>query len=186
MLYTTQSTIAQNTVIRVAAIVSFTLLTALGARLSIPNQPVPFTFQVMVVLLAGLVLGPRDGFASQVLYLLAIAGGAPLDANGLGAAALSGPTAGYLYSFPIAAMAAGFLAIRQSVLVRWIAAMVGVGVIYVLGATYLKQYLGISWARAYELGVEPFILFDVLKALMAATLAESGRYWLMRFGNNAQ
>lgn len=183
MLYTTNSTVAQNVWVRVAAIVSFALLTGLGARLSIPNEPVPFTFQVMVALLAGLVLGPRDGAASQIMYLMAIAAGAPIDANLLGAAALSGPTAGYLYSFPVAAAVAGLLAIRESVVVRWAAAMAGVAVIYIIGATYLKQYLGISWETAYSLGVAPFIVLDVVKAAMAATLAESGRYWLSRYGN---
>ncbi len=183
MLYTTNSTMAQQVWVRVAAIVSFALLTGVGARLSIPNEPVPFTFQVMVALLAGLVLGPRDGFASQVLYLMAIAGGAPLDANALGAAALAGPTAGYLYGFPIAAAVTGFLAIREWVVVRWLAAMVGVAVIYAIGATYLKQYLGVSWETAYNFGIKPFIALDVLKALMAASLAESGRYWLSRYGN---
>lgn len=183
MLYTTNSSVAHNTWVRVAAIVSFALLTGIGARLSIPNEPVPFTFQVMVALLAGLVLGPRDGFASQAVYLLAIAGGAPIDANALGAAALAGPTAGYLYSFPVAAAVAGFVAIRESVLVRWGAALVGVAVIYAIGATYLKTYLGVSWETAYTIGVAPFIMLDILKALMAATLAESGRYWLNRYSN---
>lgn len=180
MLYTTNSTMASSLTIRMMAILSFALLTGVGARLSIPGEPVPVTFQVMVALLAGLVLGPRDGFMSQVVYLLAIAGGAPLDANALGAAAFAGPTAGYLYSFPIAAAVAGFLAVRDNVVVRWVAALVGVATIYAIGAIYLKTYLDLSWASAWSIGVAPFIALDVLKALLAATLAESGRFWLQR------
>ncbi len=50
---------------RLAVIAVFTLLTIVSARITIEIGPVPFTLQPLAVLLAGLVLGARDGFASQ-------------------------------------------------------------------------------------------------------------------------
>ena len=52
-----------RTLARIAAVGSFAALSAISARVTInlPFTPVPVTLQVLVVLLAGLVLGPRGG-----------------------------------------------------------------------------------------------------------------------------
>ena len=62
---------------RVGAVAFVTALTAAAAQISVPLPftPVPLTFQPMVVLVGGAVLGSRLGMASQLLYLaLGIAG----------------------------------------------------------------------------------------------------------------
>ena len=46
--------------------------------------------------------------------------------------------------------------------------------IYLVGASWLAAMLG-SWQQAWVLGVVPFILGDLLKAILAAGVAESGR-----------
>lgn len=156
----------------------FAAFTALAARVVIPLPftPVPITLQVMAVLLAGLVLGPRAGAASQLAYLAAIAAGLPLDARGLGPAALLGPTGGYLVGFVPAAFLAGWLAQRLSATrgSRFLAALTGVAVIYAAGVAWLALALG-DLDAAWRLGVAPFIGLDLGKALVAAVVAESGR-----------
>ena len=111
------------------SVVFFAVLTALAARVTIPLPftPVPVTLQVMVVLLAGLVLGARGGAASQITYLAAIVAGLPLDARGLGPASLAGPTAGYLLGFTVGAFITGWLAERlsSSLVNRFVAALAG-------------------------------------------------------------
>lgn len=178
MLYASNQRIAQNTQIRILAIFGFAVLTAIAAQISIPREPVPITFQVLMVLLAGIILGARDGAASQVTYLTGIAANLPIAANGMGSAAFAGPTAGYLYAFPIAAAIVGFLAINDSVWLRWIAGLVAVAVIYAIGTIYLKDYLNMTWQAAWAAGVTPFIVIDIFKALLAALLGESGRAFL--------
>lgn len=181
MLYVVRPQIATQSATRLLVIVATVILTALAAQVKIPYQPVPITFQVFMVLLSALVLGPRDAAAAMLVYLAAIGSGLPIDANNLGAAALAGPTAGYLYSFPLAAALSGLLAVRDAMPVRWLAGMVGVGLIYLMGSAWLKLELGLTWQAAYEAGVEPFILIDILKAAFAATLAEAGRQALLRW-----
>lgn len=162
---------------RLAWVLAFIVLTALSARVSIPLEPVPFTLQVLVVLLSGLVLGARDGALSQLGYVGLIGLGLPLDARGLGGAALFGPTGGFLMGFIAGAGLVGWLAERgaQRLAWRWLAGLVGVALIYLLGVLHLAAYAGLALGRAWELGAQPFVLLDVVKALLAAGLAETLR-----------
>ena len=91
-------------------IVTFSVLTFISAQVAVPTQPVPFTLQTMLVLLAGAFLGSRNGAASQVLYILAGVVGLPVFAGfSFGFAKLFGPTGGYLLSFPFAAFLVGYI-----------------------------------------------------------------------------
>jgi len=173
----TPNNIAATLPHRLAWMLAFIVLTALSSRLSIPLEPVPFTLQVLVVLLSGLVLGARDGALAQLGYVSLIALGLPLDARGLGSAALFGPTGGFLLGFVISAGLVGWLAERsaQRLAWRWLAGLAGVAVIYLFGVLHLAAYAGLALGRAWELGAQPFVLLDVLKALLAAGLTETLR-----------
>lgn len=165
--------------VRVAGVLLFAALTALTARITIhlPFTPVPVTLQTLAVVLSGLVLGARGGALAQLAYLGMIVVGLPFDANGLGPASLLGPTAGYLVGFVPAAFVTGWLAERISVRSWWgnfVAALAGVVVLYLVGAAWLAVMLG-SWQQAWLAGVVPFIWLDLIKAAIAAGVAESGR-----------
>lgn len=160
----------------------FTLLTIVAARIVIPVGPVPFTLQPLAVLLAGLILGAGAGAYSQLAYVTLIAAGLPIDANGVGAAALLGPTAGYLLGFIGAAFVAGLLAEAGAnhLARRWLAGVAGIAVIYLAGVLVLKAKTGLDWNAVWAAGVTPFIVPDLAKALIAAALAEGGRRLLLR------
>ena len=104
--------------IRAASVLFVTALTAAASQVSVPLPftPVPLTLQPMIVVLGGAALGWRLGMVSQVLYLAAGIAALPVFAASPallpGAARLLGPTAGYLWSYPLAAFAAGALAQR--------------------------------------------------------------------------
>jgi biotin transport system substrate-specific component len=168
----------------VATIAIFAALTALTARITIylPFSPVPITLQTLAVVLAGLVLGARGGAMSQLAYLGLIAVGLPFDANGVGPAAFFGPTAGYLIGFVPAAFVAGYLAERFSAKSWWgnfAAALVGMLAIYLVGFLWLGIMIG-SMEKAIMVGVLPFIVLDLVKAGIAAGVAESGKLLLNR------
>ena len=163
----------------VARILLFAALTALTARIAIPLPftPVPITLQVLAVLLSGLVLGARSGAASQIAYLVAILAGLPLTASGIGGpAAFLGPTGGYLLAFAPAAFVAGLAVETRSPVIRLLVnSLAGVLVIYLGGTAWLAVWLGGNVSRAWQLGVAPFVLVDLVKAIVAAALARSGR-----------
>ena len=181
MLVSAASQLGRSYLVKLMGVILFVAFTALAARVAIPLPftPVPITLQVMAVLLAGLVLGPKTGAASQIVYLAMIAAGLPLDAKALGPAALTGPTAGYLIGFVPAAFVAGWLAERPPAarVTRFLGTLVGVGVIYVTGILWLSPAVG-SLRTAWLLGMAPFILIDLGKAGVAAAVAESGRLLL--------
>ncbi len=182
MLRTLARTRDANWIYRWASAGAFTLLTIIAARVSIPMQPVPFTLQPLAVILAGLILGGRDGAISQIAYLALIALNLPVDANHLGAAALVGPTAGYLFGFVAGAFVAGLLVERGTTRLwqRWIAGIVGIAVVYLCGMVVLKINTGLAWDAVWTTGAAPFIVPDLAKALIAAALAEGGRALLVR------
>src|SRR3712207_9526206 len=76
----------------------------------VPGIPVPITAQTLGVMLAGSVLGARRGGLALLLFLAVVAMGAPLLASGAGGLGVFvGPTAGYLYRWPIGAVLIGWL-----------------------------------------------------------------------------
>lgn len=167
--------------VRLAGIAVMTLVTVISARLSIPLEPVPFTLQPLAVLLAGMILGSRDGAASQIAYLALIAIGLPVDARMLGSAALFGPTGGYLIGFVAAAFVTGLIAERSTALwLRWVGGLIGIAVIYVCGLAVLMAVRGLPFEAAWAGGAAPFMLPDMAKALIAAALTEGGRRVLGR------
>ena len=172
---TFQATLAHDRRFALLGVLGFVLALAAAAQVAIPlpGTPVPVTLQPLIVVLAGLMLGPTLGAASMVTYLALGAVGLPVFApiGAPGIARLMGPTGGYLIAFPFAAFAAGFVVARNaSLLRRWLGAMLGMALIFVGGISQLTILTG-SLGQAIALGVTPFALLDILKALVAALIA---------------
>ena len=176
--------------IRVAAVLFVTVLTAAAAQISIPLPftPVPFTLQPMVVLLGGAVLGSRLGMASQVLYLLAGIAGLPVFAASpvlpQGALRLLGPTGGYLLSYPLAAFITGALAERgfdRRYFTSVLAMTAGLIVIFTFGVLWLALFarpVARGLSVALQTGLYPFLPADIVKLFVAAAVMP-GVWWLI-------
>lgn len=151
----------------------FAVLTVISARTSIwlPFSPVPLTLQVLVVVLSGFVLGSKAGALAQLFYLQAVLLGAPATASAMaGPAALLGPTAGYLWAFPVGAFVAGWLArgvIGYQILGRALGGLAALAIIYVMGGAWLSCFVG-GLAQAWNLGIAPFVVADLAKVILAA------------------
>ena len=173
-----RTTRAQIFVQDVALVIGFALLTALAAQIEIPLgfTPVPLTGQTFAVLLSGAVLGARRGALSQGAYWLMGLVGLPFYSGGVGGwESGTGATMGYLVGFIFAAAAIGYLAERKhdrSFASSLPAMLFGSTIIYACGAGWLAFHLGVPLANgeqnAITLGVAPFLVGDVLKALVAA------------------
>jgi len=158
----------------VLLVVFASAIIAIAAQIAIPipGTVVPLTMQPLAVLLVGVTLGSTRGAAAASLYLLEGFSGLPVFAQGHGGAIwLTGPTAGYLFSYPFAAFVAGWFSQRGwgSTTLRAIAGMlIALGVIYLGGWSWLAAFTGTN--GAWLGGVRPFILADILKVAMGASL----------------
>jgi biotin transport system substrate-specific component len=175
------------TVTNVARAALFAALTGAFAYVSFPFplSPAPVTLQVLGVFLAGILLGPVWGGAALALYLVAGALGAPVFAGGsAGFGALVGESAGYLWSYPIAAVVVGVLvhgglAVRAPERIhpaRMVGAMaVGTLVIYAMGVLGLMLVLGLSPTNAVIAGALVFLPAEAVKMAAAVGVVRSER-----------
>lgn len=156
-------------------VISFSILTAISAQISIPIKPVPFTLQTMIVLLAGAFLGAKNGAYSQLLYLFIGAIGFPVfaqTADGtMGLARLIGPTGGYLIAFPIAAYLVGLLTKKnQKYLTVIISMFIAELVVIAFGTLYLYLAYLHNFVDAIKAGAAIFTVWMVVKVFAAATI----------------
>jgi biotin transport system substrate-specific component len=115
----------------------------------------------------------------MLVYLAEGTAGLPVFALGhSGWTVVSGPTGGYLISYPLAAFAVGFLAERgwdRTVVFSALAMLAGEVIIYAIGLPWLGHFVGMNHAVA--LGLTPFIGGDLFKLALAAAILPSA--WLL-------
>jgi biotin transport system substrate-specific component len=162
---------------QVALVVGASLVVALCARITIPLMPltpVPLTVQNMGVLLVGMMLGSRRGFAALALYLVEGAIGLPVfNPTGPGGIAqLLGPTGGFLMVYPFVAFLAAYIFERgtRSFLRASIAGLLAEILLFAGGLTWLYAFTH-SLAKAAYLGLYWFLAAEVIKVMVAAAIA---------------
>lgn len=172
-----------------------TLMGALAQlAVPLPFTPVPVTGQTLGVLLIGGLLGSRRGAAAMLVHLAEGLAGLPVfsevssawSLTRMGVPAIIGPTAGYLFAFPVAAFVVGWLAERgwdRRLLAAAFAMVIGQLIIYAGGLSWLAFFVGLE--RAIPLGMLPFLSGDALKLALAATALPSGWRLLGRLGGPA-
>jgi len=153
-------------------ILSFSLLTLIGAQVAIPVNPVPFTLQTMIVLLAGALLGPKNGAYSQLIYIAAGAIGLPVFAGGtLGVGILLGPTGGYLLAFPLGAFLTGYLIQKYKSYIGVILSMVAGNLLIIFtGTLFLFTFYLQDLEKAVLAGAAIFTFWMALKIFIAANI----------------
>ena len=152
----------------------FGALTAIGALISIPLQPVPLTLQTLFLYLAGSLLGGSLGALSQVLYVILGVIGLPVFSGGkAGLGVFLGPTGGYLIGFIAGAFVTGrIIEVREKPGLVWIvlAMLAGTAAVYTLGVLQLVLIGELSVGKAATVGVLPFLPGDALKIAAASVI----------------
>lgn len=184
--YESVELVPDRTVVYLAGAAVVAALTAAFAQVAVPYPftQLPFTLQTVGVYLAGLVLGPVWGAFSLVLYIVAGAVGAPVFASGgSGIGVLTGPSGGYILSFPIAAAVIGGLVHRRvaprrldsvSIPLQVSALLAGLAVVYLIGSVRFAMVLDYTLLKGLVAGGVVFVPGDVLKAVAVMGLVTGG------------
>jgi len=158
---------------QVGAVVLGTIFLALSSYIEVPMVPVPITMQTFAVALVGALYGWRLGGITIVAWLGEGALGLPVLAGGAaGAHHFIGPTAGYLFAFPVAGALMGWLAERgwngNRLGLAFIGMVLSNAVCLVIGAAWLATVIGAEQAIVH--GVAPFLVGAVLKSALGAVI----------------
>lgn len=143
----------------------------------IPFYPVPLTFQTVISVLAGLLLGKNKGTLSMACYCLLGLVGAPVFSGfGGGVYSVFKPTFGYILGFIAAAYVAGLISDRGGLARNMVAALAAFAADYIFGITYFAL-IWHFWLEMPDLGhyiVIYNVLYmpkDIILSLLAAILA---------------
>lgn len=158
------------------------ILIVLGMIPGIPLGfiPVPIVLQNMGVMMAGEILGPKEGTTSVALLLLLVAVGFPFLTGGSGGIAVfAGPTGGYLLAWLFTPLLIGSLRRRFGSDWSWwqeflLVVVAGVLFIDVTGSIWLswQSHLKLTAALMSNLA---FIPGDLIKAGVAVAVARQLR-----------
>jgi len=163
----------KSSVRMVTLVITGAALLTLSAKVNIPFYPVPMTMQTFAVLVIGMAFGPSLAIGTVGLYLMQGALGLPVFSGtperGIGWAYMVGPTGGYLLGFLVASGLVGVLAQRgydRSFAMTLASMTLGMLVVYIFGFVWLAGLIGVE--KAWTFGVQPFLVADVFKILLAA------------------
>lgn len=140
----------------------------------IPFSQSPLALQTLVVNLVAFLLPPKQACIAMVSYLFIGLIGVPVFTGGTaGPGKLFGPTGGYIIGFAVAATLISWLKGKKYDFKRFslVSIVVGMPVMYILGAIQLQFLTGMPWSAVLVSGVLPFIPLDIVKCFGAAALA---------------
>jgi biotin transport system substrate-specific component len=165
----------ERTLTRIALFAALIAVLGLLPRLTL-GSGIPITAQSMGIMLAGTVLGARNGALAVLLFLLLVALGLPLLAGGRGGLGVfAGPTLGYLVGFPLGAFVTGLVAARFPRPMAFGPALAGaviggIGIVTICGIFGMAFILDVSLNKAALLAL-PFVPGDVIKAVLTAVIS---------------
>ncbi|MCY0876235.1 MAG: biotin transporter BioY [Firmicutes bacterium] len=146
-------------------------------NISLGFSPVPISLENFVVMLVGAMLGPVYGFFSMFLVVLLTALGLPLLQGSGGMAVLLGPSGGFVWMYPIAALLIGLLVgrLKRSGVTAFILYFLAFEVcgsllLYVTGVPWLAHVAHFTFTKAMLLGCYPYLPGDAIKAIASAAI----------------
>lgn len=151
----------------------FAALTAVCSQLAILCRGACRSIWHCLPCMAGTMLGPVWGAASQLVYLLLAAVGVPVMAGMQGGpAVLLGKTGGYAIGYLLAALIAGAFAAKLPRKFGWLAlgCVVGCAACYVLGTIWFMVLTGLDLPTSLTYCVIPYLPGDVIKIALASLL----------------
>lgn len=152
-----------------ATVVLGSLLLWASAKVSVPVTPIPVSLQTFAVAALAAAFGWRVAVSTVLLYILEGLAGLPVFALGGGPQYLLSPSFGFIAGLLPMAFIIGLAADRGlsgKIVPLFGAMLLGDAVAFVAGYFWLAAFTGFT--VAFEKGVAPFVLWDIVKMAFAA------------------
>lgn len=152
----------------------FAAIICVCSFIAIPIGPVPITLALLCVMLSGIVLSPLEAVSATLVYVIIGALGLPVFSGGNGGiGVLLGPTGGYIWSYPLCALAVSLISrinVKNkfvSFAVSFMGCMLGTALCYCAGTAQYMFVCNANFYTAIITCVLPFVAVDVLKSVAA-------------------
>lgn len=148
--------------------VSAAVMCILGP-MSIAIGAVPISFTNLVIYLSVFVIGRKRTTISYIIYLMLGMFGLPVFSGYSGGfAKLAGPTGGYLIGFIFMAVICGYFWEKShNKYITAVGMVIATAVAYIFGTAWFVVLMKCTWAYALGICVFPFIVFDIIKIIIA-------------------
>ncbi len=152
-----------------------TIILTISAKAKVVLGPVDMSLQTLAIFLIAIAFGGRLAVATLLLYIAEGAAGLPVfqgtPEKGIGLAYMMGPTGGYLAGFVVMAAIVGWAADRgwdRNPLTLIGAVLVAEAIMLAMGFGWLSFLIGAE--KAWQFGVVPFIVPDLIKCALATVI----------------
>lgn len=141
----------------------------------LPIMPVPIVLQNIGIFLAGIILGKKYGALSVIVFLLLAAAGLPVLSGGRGGIGVfAGPSAGFLFLYPVVAFGIGFVRDQYFNKINFVVLFVTtlvIGVLFldIVGTIIMGFIIHIPVSKAFLLSFT-FMPGDIIKAIIASLI----------------
>ena len=161
-------------------------LMAVGAWVTVPLGPVPFTLQTFVIMLAVLVLTPKQSIIAVVGYVLLGAIGVPVFAGmSGGVGSIMGATGGFIWGFILGAVVAAVVRTafaktslataggKGALAINIVTVLLFLLVVYTCGVAQLSVVASLTIPEALAVGVVPVLVTETAKTVAAVVIASA-------------
>lgn len=153
-------------------------LLGLVPPIPLPFMPVPIVLQNVGIFLAGILLGKKYGTISVIVFLILVAAGLPLLSGGRGGIGVfAGPSAGFLFLYPVVAFLIGLARDKYSERINFIRLFIpvliaGVLLLDIIGTLIMGVITNMPLSKAFFLSFV-FMPGDIIKAIIASLIGSA-------------
>lgn len=150
-------------------------LLGLVPPIPLPFMPVPIVLQNIGIFLAGVLLGKKYGTISVIVFLILAACGLPVLSGGRGGIGVfAGPSAGFLFLYPVVAFLIGWYRDRTIERINFIQIFIpvivaGVLLLDIVGTLIMGMINNMPLSKAFFLSFV-FMPGDIVKAVIASLI----------------
>lgn len=161
-------------------IAMFAALIAVGAFMRIPLPICPITLQFLFVMLAGVLLGGKNGALSVIVYALIGLAGVPVFTGGGGLSYVLQPTFGYIIGFAVGAYATGTIIYSGELTMKRLLIGTFTGLVIIFGVGVIYYWLITKLWLGNAISIKNLLVYclflplpgDILLSILSAVIGK--------------